>query len=122
MYDGLRVSELGAAVLELVVGFVGTLVVAVDVNGAKVFFMRANMLLTKPSSPSSSSEKGLNEVRLVLSSFVSFVLLRYREDWVLNVPSTGEESWDVSMAGARPGSRYLWRLTHKDEVKSRLIP
>jgi hypothetical protein len=65
---------------------------AEDMGAAKVFFIRENIDVTmvyEDWSFSSSSEKGLKEVKLVTSS-ANFVLLRDLDDRPLNVGSTGE--------------------------------
>lgn len=71
---------------------------ATDASGAdRVFFILENMEVTKDWSFSSSSEKGLKEVKLVrsLPSRASFVLLL---DRVLKVASVrGEETRGDSM-------------------------
>lgn len=92
-----------AVALALVVALLGVLLdaAATDASGAdKVFFILEKMEVTKDWSFSSSSEKGLKEVKLVRSSVVSFVLLLDLVDWVLKVPRTGEETCGDSIMTA----------------------
>jgi hypothetical protein len=68
-----------------------------EANGADRFFIFMKKVVTKDWSFSSSSEKGLKEVKLVKSSTVNLVLLLDLDDWLLKVPTTGEETCGDSM-------------------------
>jgi hypothetical protein len=85
-----------------------------DASGAdRVFFILEKMEVTKDWSFSSSSEKGLNEVKLVRSSGASLVLLR--DLVLLKVVREGEDGDSIAaQTMKRIGTRYLGRTVYKN--------
>lgn len=100
VYDGRRALDaldVGALVLLVVVALEGVAVV-LDKGAANVFFIREKRDVTmvyEDWSCSSSSEKGLKEVRLVISSLV---LPFDRDDCAVNDPVSGGVELGESMS------------------------
>lgn len=100
MYDGRRNSDPPAVPLVMVLALTTFEANVTEESGAdRVLFILENIEVTRVKedwSFSSSSENGLKEVRLAISS-VNFMLLLDLEDWPLIDPGMGEEILGDSM-------------------------